>query len=60
MSDDLKNKRAQDRARINVNEDHEARYWTKKFGVSESELKLAVYTVGVSAEAVAKKLGKQA
>jgi hypothetical protein len=60
MSDDLKNKGAQDRARINVNEEHEVRYWTKKWNVSADELKKAVEAVGVSAEAVAKKLGKSA
>jgi hypothetical protein len=60
MSDDLKNKGPQDRARINLHEEHEVRYWTKKFGVTEDELKKAVASAGVSAEAVAKKLGKTA
>jgi len=32
MADDLKNRGAQDRARVNVNEDHEVRYWTQKMG----------------------------
>jgi hypothetical protein len=41
MSDDLKNKGPQDRARINLHEEHEVRYWTKKFGVTEDELKKA-------------------
>jgi hypothetical protein len=58
MSDDLKNKGAQDRSRINVNEEHEVRYWTKKFGVSADQLKKAVEAVGTSAEAVAKRFGK--
>jgi hypothetical protein len=60
MADNLKDRGAQDRARINVNEEHEVRYWTKKFGVSEDELKKAVESAGVSADAVAKKLGKPA
>jgi len=29
---------AQDRARVNVNEDHEVRYWTQKWGVSKEQL----------------------
>jgi hypothetical protein len=60
MSDDLKNKGPQDRARINIHEEHEVQYWTKKFGVTEDQLKKAVEAVGTSAEAVAKKLGKPA
>ncbi|QCS64443.1 DUF3606 domain-containing protein [Achromobacter denitrificans] len=58
MSDDLKNRGPQDRARINVNEDHELRYWTKELAVSEGQLKEAVKAVGVSVEAVKKHLGK--
>lgn len=59
MSDDLKNRGPQDRARINLGEEHERRYWSKKFGVSEDELRKAVEAVGVSAEAVAARLAKQ-
>ncbi|MGO4402190.1 DUF3606 domain-containing protein [Achromobacter sp. PAB15] len=58
MSDDLKNRGPQDRARINVNEDHELRYWTKELGVSEQRLKEAVNAVGVSVEAVKEHLKK--
>lgn len=58
MSDDLTNRGAQDRARINVNEDHELRYWTKELEVSEQRLKEAVNAAGVSVEAVKKHLGK--
>ena len=29
MADDLKNRGAQDRARISMSEEHEVRYWTK-------------------------------
>jgi hypothetical protein len=58
MADDLKNRGAQDRARVNVNEDHEVRYWTKKWGVSEEQLTAAVQKVGVVADAVARELGK--
>ncbi|CUI77615.1 DUF3606 domain-containing protein [Achromobacter sp. NPDC008082] len=58
MSDDLTNRGPQDRARINVNEDHELRYWTKQLGVSELQLKEAVKAVGVSVEAVKQHLKK--
>ncbi|AUA58855.1 Protein of uncharacterised function (DUF3606) [Achromobacter spanius] len=58
MSDDLTNRGPQDRARINVNEDHELRYWTKELGVSEERLKEAVKAVGVSVESVREHLRK--
>ncbi len=58
MSDDLTNLGPQDRARINVNEDHELRYWTKELGVSEERLKEAVKAVGVSVESVREHLRK--
>jgi Protein of unknown function (DUF3606) len=58
MADDLKNRGAQDRARVNVNEDHEVRYWTQKWGVSKEQLAAAVNKVGVAADAVAPELGK--
>ena len=56
MADDLKNRGAQDRARVNVNEEHEIRYWTEKWGVTPQALKDAVKRVGVSADAVAREL----
>ena len=34
MADDLSNAGPADPVRINVNEDHEVRYWTKELGVS--------------------------
>ena len=58
MADDLKNRGAQDRARVNVNEDHEVRSWTQKWGVSKEQLAAAVKKVGVSVDAVAQELGK--
>jgi hypothetical protein len=56
--DDLKNRGPQDRARVNVNEPHELRYWTKEFGCTEAELRAAVKAVGVSAAAVRQHLKK--
>ena len=52
MADDKKNTSHQDRSRINVNEDYELSYWSKKFGVSAEQLKAAVKAVGVTAKAV--------
>ena len=52
MSDDKSQKAPQDASRININEDYELRYWTKKFGVTPERLKSAVSKVGVSASAV--------
>ena len=41
-----------------MNEDHEVRYWTQKWGVSKKQLADAVQKVGVSVDAVARELGK--
>ncbi len=58
MADNLQDRGAQDRARVNVNEPHEVRYWTEKFGVSEEDLIQAVSVVGVSADEVERYLAK--
>lgn len=58
MADDLKNRGAQDRTRVNIHEDYEVRYWTEKWGISKEQLAQAVKKAGVSAEAVARQLGK--
>lgn len=60
MADDLTNRGPADRARVNINEDHELRYWSEKFGVTENTLKAAVDRVGPMAADVAKALGKAA
>lgn len=57
MSDDL-SKKPLDSTRIDVNEDWELDHWSKKFGVTKEQLKEAVETVGTSAAAVQKYLGK--
>ncbi len=56
MPDNLEDRGAQDRARINVHEEHEVRYWTKELGVTKEALEAAVSAVGVSAEKVRKYL----
>ena len=58
MTDDLSNRGVQDRSRININEQHEVRYWTGRLGVSEEDLRKAIAEVGVSAIQVAEHLGK--
>ena len=52
MSDDVKNRGPQDRARINLSEEHEVRYWTQALGVDKERLAPAVKAVGSSAERV--------
>jgi hypothetical protein len=58
MADDLKDRGARDRSRVNVHEDYEVRYWTEKWGVTKHQLVEAVERAGVSVQAVARKLGK--
>jgi len=52
MADDPSNRGQQDRQRINVNQEHEVRYWTEKLGCSADELRQIVAEVGPMAEAV--------
>lgn len=58
MSDDLSKKRPQDSSKISLTESWEINYWCKELGISEDELRKAVKTVGHSAAAVRKYLGK--
>ena len=41
-----------DSSRINVNESHEVKYWTKELGVTKEQLQEAVNNVGTSSAAV--------
>jgi predicted RNA-binding protein YlqC (UPF0109 family) len=59
MADDLNNRGAQDRARINLSEEHEVRYWTVALEVSEEELRRLVGEVGNNAETVRTALAKK-
>jgi hypothetical protein len=59
MADNLQNAGAQDRSRINVNEEYEVRHWTEALGVTRAELEKAVSEVGVSANAVREHLKKR-
>jgi hypothetical protein len=56
MADSTEHRGPQDRSRINMNQEHEVRYWTEKFGVSREKLERAVQAVGPSAENVQKHL----
>lgn len=58
MTDDRNDVGSPDRDRINVNEDYELKYWTKKLGVSAEELRAAVKAVGPTAAAVREHLSK--
>ena len=46
MSDDKSKRGPADRQRINLNQDHEVRYWTRELGVGKEKLKAIVQRVG--------------
>ena len=48
-----------DVSRVNLDEEDEIAYWSRKWGVTPNELVAAVDAVGESASAVASHLGKQ-
>ena len=52
MSDDKGKPGGQDRTRVNLSEDYEVRDWSRRFGVTPDELKMAVKAVGNEAAAV--------
>jgi hypothetical protein len=52
MADDPSIRSGQDRSRININQEHEVRYWSQKLGISADELKEVVQEVGPMADAV--------
>lgn len=53
MADDKSKAGPEDAARVNVNQDHELRYWCEKFACTEEDLRAAVDEVGPMAEDVA-------
>jgi predicted RNA-binding protein YlqC (UPF0109 family) len=59
MPDDLDNRGAQDRARINLNEDHEVEFWTNELGVDAQTLKRVIAQTGNSAKAVREHLQRR-
>ena len=56
MSDDPNTRGEPDRSRINVNQEHELRYWTQALDVTEEELREAVRAVGASVSEVRESL----
>ena len=46
MADDRPLRGGQDRNRVNMDQEYEARYWANKWGVSQEELRAAVASVG--------------
>lgn len=52
MPDNTGTRGEPDRSLINVNQDHELRYWTQTLDVTEDELRAAVEAVGTSADKV--------
>jgi hypothetical protein len=46
MADDKSKSGAADRARVNTHEKHELAYWTKKWGITEEQLKTAASAAG--------------
>ncbi|MGH8760273.1 MAG: DUF3606 domain-containing protein [Burkholderiales bacterium] len=58
MSDDLKSRGPQDRARMNMNEASEVTYWCKEFGCTADQLRTAVKAVGVMVKDIRVHLGR--
>src|SRR3954468_23706988 len=56
MADDLKKTGKPDDARINVEQEHELRYWSAKFGVTADEIRQAVKAAGPMVKDVRQKL----
>lgn len=58
MADNLKETGKPDDSRINVDQDHELNYWSKKFGISRDELRTAVQAAGPMVKDVQKHLAR--
>ena len=52
MADNTTKTRPQDAQRVNIHEDYEVAYWTKRFRTTPEKLKAAVQKVGVMADDV--------
>ena len=53
----LTRKEAPDRSKINMQQPHEVRHWTRHLNVSREDLQKAIDKVGNAAAAVRKELG---
>jgi hypothetical protein len=58
MADDLKKTGRHDDERINVDQDHEVRYWAEKFGLSSQQLREAVNAAGPMVKDVQRHLNR--
>ena len=58
MADNLKETGKPDDSRINMEQDHEVKYWSEKFGVSRDELRKAVQAAGPMAKDVQRHLSR--
>ena len=58
MADDLKQTGTADDARINIEQDHEVRYWAEKFGLSSQQLREAVEAAGPMVKDVQRHLNR--
>lgn len=58
MADDRNERGPRDRQRINMSEDYEVSYWSKKWSVSREQLAEAVRKVGPMSAAVGRLLGQ--
>ncbi|NBJ12140.1 DUF3606 domain-containing protein [Microvirga arsenatis] len=58
MPDNLNIRRPQDPTKINIHEEWEVQYWTKKWNITREQLINAVRQVGVQTSKVAAYLGK--
>ncbi len=56
--DNKKQTGSPDRDKINVNEDYEVEYWSKKFNITPQKLRDAVKSAGVNVKDVEKYLQK--
>jgi len=58
MADDKSKTGREDSSRVNINEDYEIQYWTKKWGVTAQQLIDTVKRVGPMVNDVQRALGK--
>jgi hypothetical protein len=58
MADDLKQTGKPDDARINVEQEHEVRYWAEKLAVSREQLRQAVERAGPMVKDVQRHLAR--
>ena len=58
MADDMKQTGSRNDQRIDVNQDYELTYWSKKFGITRDQLREAVAKAGPMVKSVERQLGR--